>query len=101
MKSVRAHFRPLPLKDAALARNWARHSGSRLCLLPDDELRMPNRIPLTSKFELHPSSFASAIPGQLFDSIPIPGCLWFWGKITRSILRTIPVCPLAKRNSAW
>jgi hypothetical protein len=44
--------------------NWAHLSGSRLCLLPDDELRMPNRVLPTSKFELHPSNSASALPGQ-------------------------------------
>jgi hypothetical protein len=33
--------------------------------MPDDELRMPNRVLRTSKFGLHPSNFASALPGQL------------------------------------
>ncbi|MFZ4766420.1 MAG: hypothetical protein ACOYMN_15825 [Roseimicrobium sp.] len=35
MKSALANFQTLPLKDA-LALNWARLYGSRLCLLPDE-----------------------------------------------------------------
>ena len=80
MKPALAHFRTLPLQDAALALNWARLAGSRLGLLPDDERRMPNRVFLTSKFERHPSRFASALCGQLSDSTQIPVCLWFWGE---------------------
>ncbi len=36
MKSAPANFQTLPLKDAALALNGARLSGSRLCLPPDE-----------------------------------------------------------------
>ena len=42
-----------------------------------------------------------ALPSQLFYSTQIPVCLWFCGKIARSIVRTTPVCSMAKRNSAW
>jgi len=31
----------------------------------------------TSTFEIHPSNFLTALPGQLFYSTPIPVCLWF------------------------
>ena len=31
----------------------------------------------TTTFELHPSKFAPAVPGQLFYSTQIPVCLWF------------------------
>jgi hypothetical protein len=41
---------------------------------------MPNRDCPTSTFELHPSNFATALPGQLFYSTQIPVCLWFDGK---------------------
>jgi len=33
-----------------------------------------------SSFLLHPSTFASALPGRLFYSTQIPVCLWFCGK---------------------
>jgi hypothetical protein len=75
MKPALAHFRTLPLQDAALALNWARLVGSRLGLLPDDERRMPNRVFLTSKSERHPSHVASALCGQLSDSTQISGYL--------------------------
>ena len=94
MKPALAHFRTLPLQDAALALNWERLSGSRLGLLSDNEQRMPNRIPPTLKFELYSSRSASALCGQLSYSTQIPVCLWFWGKITRSIQRTM-------RHTAW
>jgi hypothetical protein len=80
MKPALAHFRTLPLQDAALALNWARLIGSRLGLLADDERRMPNRVFLTSKSERHPSHVASALCGQLSDSTRSPVWLWFWGK---------------------
>jgi hypothetical protein len=48
--------------------------------MPNDELRMPNRILPTLKFDLHPSNFAPALPGQLFYSTQIPVCLWFLAK---------------------
>ena len=41
-----------------------------------------------------------ALPGQLFYTTQIPVCLWLCEKVTRSILRTMPVCSMAKRNSA-
>jgi hypothetical protein len=44
-----------------------------------DELRTPNRVPPTSRFEIHPSSFAS-IRGQLLYSTQIPDYLWFLAK---------------------
>ena len=34
----------------------------------------------TSTFELHPSNFFNALPGQLFYSTQIPVCLWFLSK---------------------
>ena len=44
------------------------------------ELRTPNRVSPTSTFDLHPSNFATALPGQLFYSTQIPICLWFCEK---------------------
>jgi hypothetical protein len=64
--------------NAALALNWARLSGSRLCLLPYESTgsrmkaersRMKGSPVLNSSFFLLPS-----------DSTQSPVCLWFWGK---------------------
>jgi hypothetical protein len=44
------------------------------------ELRVPNRAFPNLKFELHPSNFATALPGQLFYSTQIPVCLWSLAK---------------------
>ena len=48
--------------------------------MPNAKLRMTNCTLPTSTFELHPSNFAPALPGQLFSSTQIPVCLWFCGK---------------------
>ena len=36
--------------------------------MTSDEMRATNRVFLTSTFELHPSNFATALPGPLFYS---------------------------------
>jgi type I restriction enzyme M protein len=48
--------------------------------MTSDETRTTNRVFSTSTFELHPSNFATALPGQLFYSTQIPVCLWFISK---------------------
>ena len=39
------------------------------------ELRFPNGTSVTSTFALRPSNFAPALPGQIFSSRQITGCL--------------------------
>jgi hypothetical protein len=44
--------------------------------VPNAELRMTSRVSRTSTFELQPSNFAPALPGQAFYSTQDSGCLW-------------------------
>ena len=46
--------------------------------MPKVECRNPNsECPTPSTFEIRPSAFPTALPGQLFYSNQIPVCRWF------------------------
>ena len=47
--------------------------------MSSDEMRTTNRVSPASTLEIHPSNFAS-LPGQVFYSTQIVGCLWFHEK---------------------
>ncbi len=77
--STRQH-RGLPASPACLHATHRRLAAIHLALrgieadraMPNTELRMTSRVSRTSTFELQPSNFAPALPGQFFYSTQIP-----------------------------
>jgi type I restriction enzyme M protein len=74
------------LANGSMSSNQSGEGDIRRALIEADremsnsKLRIPNSIDSTSIFTLHPSNFATVLPGQLSYSMQIPVCLWFLSK---------------------